>query len=210
LQKLREKLDAQGQLDGQKYLLTIAGGADTTYTGNTELSLIAKYVDYATIMTYDIHGIWDSYTDLNAPLYAPTETSPQYKWSADQSVKTWIAGGFPASKIVMGVPFYGYIFNGVSGGGTGLYKTYTSGKSISYDSVLSTYLSNSSYAKYFHTDALVPWLFNGSTFISYENESSIASKAKYIVQNNLAGASIWELSQNKGGQLLNALTASLK
>ncbi len=210
LQKLREKLDAQGQLDGQKYLLTIAGGADTAYAGNTELNLIAKYVDYATIMTYDIHGIWDCFTDLNAPLYAPTEASPQYKWSADQSVKAWIAGGFPASKIVMGVPFYGYIFSGVSGGGTGLYKTYTSGKSISYDIVLTTYLNSSSYGKYFHQDALVPWLFNGSTFLSYENETSIASKANYIVQNNLAGASIWELSLNKGGQLLSTLTTNLK
>ncbi|MPL93144.1 hypothetical protein SDC9_39270 [bioreactor metagenome] len=210
LQKLREKLDAQGQLDNQKYLLTIAGGADTAYVGNTQLSLIANYVDYATIMTYDIHGIWDSYTDLNAPLYAPAEASPQYKWSADQSVKTWIAGGFPASKIVMGVPFYGYIYNGVTGGGTGLYKSYTGGKSISYDSVLSAYLDSSSYAKYFHPDALVPWMFNGSTFISYENENSVASKAKYIMQNNLAGASIWELSQNKGGQLLNALTSNMK
>ena len=210
LQKLREKLNAQGAIDGKTYLLTIAGGAGDTYAANTELSKIASYVDYATIMTYDIHGTWDSYTDFNAPLYTPTETSPQYKSSVDQSVKIWMSAGFPASKIVLGIPFYGYIYNNVTGGGNGLYKPFSSGSSISYDKILSTYLTNSSYTKYYHSTALVPWLFNGSTFISYDDESSVSNKAKYIVTNNLAGAGIWELSQNKGGQLLNALIANMK
>ncbi|MEA5038617.1 MAG: glycosyl hydrolase family 18 protein [Clostridiaceae bacterium] len=210
LQKLREKLDAQSRLDGHKYLLTIAGGAGSTFAANTQLSLIANYVDYAVLMTYDIHGIWDSYTDLNAPLYAPTETSPQYKWSVDQSVKTWISNGFPASKIIMGVPFYGYIYNGVSSGGSGLYRSYAGGSSISYDRLLATYINNDNYIKYFHSDALVPWMYNGSTFISFDNEISMEYKAKYIVQNDLAGASIWELSQNTGGQLLNALITNIK
>lgn len=209
LQKLREKLDAQGQLDGQKYLLTIAGGAGTTYATNTELNLIANYLDFATIMTYDLHGIWDAYTDLNAPLYSPTESSPQYKISVDQAVKLWISKGFPASKLVMGVPFYGYKYNSVSGGGTGIYKNYSGGSAITYDTLLSSYINNTSYTKFFHTDALVPWLFKGFVFISYDDEVSISYKAKYIVQSNLAGAAIWELSQNKGGQLLNALISNL-
>ncbi len=210
LQKLREKLDAQGQLDGKKYLLAIAGGAGSTYASNTELNLIANYVDFATIMTYDLHGIWDAYTDLNAPLYAPTESSPQYKISVDQAVKLWISKGFPASKLVMGVPFYGYKYNSVSGGGTGIHKSYSGGSAVTYDTLLSSYINNTSYTRYFHSDALVPWLFNGSTFISYDDEVSIMYKAKYIVQSNLAGAAIWELSQNKGGQLLNALILNLK
>lgn len=210
LQKLREKLDAQGLADGQKYLLTIAGGAGSTYIKNTELNLISNYIDYAILMTYDIHGTWDSYTDFNAPLYAPADTSPQYKWSVDQSVKAWLAAGFPSSKTVIGVPFYGYIYNNVTGGGTGLYKTYSGGSSITYDKLLSSYLTNSSFTKYIHSDALVPWLFNGSTFISYDDETSITEKANYIVSNQLAGAAIWELSQNRGGQLLNALVTNLK
>jgi chitinase len=210
LQKLREKLDAQGAVDGVKYLLTIAGGAGSFFTANTELTKIGGIVDYASVMTYDIHGTWDSCTDFDAPLYAPTETSPQYKWSVDQSVRAWTAAGFPASKLIVGMPFYGYIYNSVSGGGDGLYKTFSGGGSVSYDKVLSTYLSNSAYIKYVHSTALVPWLFNGSSFISYDDETSIGEKAKYVVSNQLAGASIWELSQNRGGQLLNALATNLK
>lgn len=210
LQKLREKLDAQGSLDGMKYLLTIAGGAGSAYTASTELDKIANYVDYATIMTYDIHGTWDSYTDLNAPLYTPAEASPQYKWSVDQSVKAWLAVGFPASKTVVGIPFYGYIYNNITGGGTGLYKAFSGGSSVSYDKIVSAYLTNSAYTKYLHSTALVPWLYSGSSFISFDDEVSVTAKANYIASNQLAGAAIWELSQNKDGRLIGALVNNLK
>lgn len=209
VQKLREKLDAQGKADGQRYLLTIAGGADSSYAQKTQLSKIADYVDYATIMTYDIHGPWDCYTDLNAPLYASSEASPQYQWSVDQAVRTWITNGFPASKIMLGIPFYGYQYSCVFGSGSGLHQRFQRAASISYDTVRSKFLSSSAFSSCFDSSALVPWLFDGSTFISYDNEASIAEKARYIMQNQLAGASVWELSQNRGGQLLHALTKNL-
>jgi len=210
LKKLREKLDAQGVIDGKKYILSFAGGAGSTYTSNVELSNIRNYVDYANVMTYDLHGPWDTYTDFNSPLYNPTETSPQYKVSVDSAIKNWISKGFPASKIVMGVPFYGYKYSGVSNVNNGLYGTFSSSSSISYDSIVASYLSNSSYIKYTHSVAKVPWLFNGSIFITYDDEQSMAAKANYIIQNNLAGATIWELSQNKNGTLLNALYSNLR
>ena len=210
LQKLRQKLNAQGALDGKKYILSIAGGTDSAYTSNTQLSLIRNYIDYAILMTYDIHGPWDQYTDFNAPLYNPTESSPQDKSSVDTSVKRWISKGFPASKIVLGVPFYGDIYKGVTTSSNGLYKSFASGSSIAYDKIASTYLNDSSYKKYTHADAMVPWLFNGSVMISYDNAQSIAEKAKYAKQKNLGGVSAWELSQNRNGVLLNALYANIK
>jgi len=205
LRKIREKLNEQSANDGKKYLLTFAGGAGNSFANNTELGILDNYVDFATIMTYDIHGSWDKYTDFNAPLYSPTEYSPQSKTSVDSAVKLWIGKGFSASKIVLGVPFYGHMYSGVAGGGNGLYKTYTSASSVSYDKVVSSYLSNSSFTKYYHSDARVPWLFNGSTFISYDDTDSLSLKAQYVNSNNLAGACAWELSQNKSGVLVNTL-----
>lgn len=210
LQKLREKLNAQSAADGKKYLLTIAGGAGSYYLSNIEPSAVASYVDYINVMTYDMHGNWDQYTDFNAPLYTPAETSPQYKISIDTSVNNWLSKGVPASKLVVGMPFYGYIYNGATGGNNGLYQTFTSGSSISYDKIAANYLTNASFNKFFHPDARVPWLFNGLVFISYDNEQSLTEKAKYIMQKGLAGAAIWELSQNKNGILLNALYSNLQ
>jgi chitinase len=209
--ELREKLDAQGALDGCRYLLSFAGASGTFFANNTELKKLADYVDFAVIMTYDMHGPWaGSLTDFNAPLYTPSENTPQYKWSANAAVKLWTDEGFPKTKILMGIPFYGIRFNGVTNAGRGLYQTFTSGSSITYDKIVSSYLNDPAYARYVHTDALVPWLFDGSTFISYDDPQSIAAKATYIKDTGLGGAAIWELSQNADGMLVGVIKDNIE
>lgn len=210
LQALRQRLDAQGRQDGKRYELTIAGGADTGYADNVQLSAIAGYLDFATVMTYDMHGAYDRYTDLNAPLYPTPGYSPQEVWSADQAVKTWTANGFPKNKLLMGVPFYGHLYSGVTGGGNGLYRRYAGMKTVSYDQIVSGYLGHAGYTRYYGAAGKTPWLFNGSTFITYEDPASLAAKASYISSQGLAGAGIWELSESADGTLLNALKSNLK
>ncbi len=210
LAKLREKLDTQGALDGRHYLLSFAGASGTFYTKNVELAKLADYVDFATVMTYDMHGPWDTMTDFNAPLYTQSENTPQYKWSCNAAVKLWVNEGFPKTKLIMGMPFYGVAYNGVTNAKRGLYQTFTSGSSVSYDTIKSRYLNNPAYMRYEHLDAQVPWLFNGSTFISFDDPQSISMKTKYIKDTGLAGAAIWELSQNTDGTLFHALYDSLQ
>ncbi|WP_243158154.1 glycoside hydrolase family 18 protein [Aminipila terrae] len=210
LQKIREKLDTRGTLDNKHYLLTIAGGAGSNYVNNVELYKLAQYLDYANIMTYDLHGTWDTYTDLHAPLYVSSDSSPQYKSSVDSCVNEWLNASFPADKLVLGIPFYGYIYSSVNNQNSGLYQTYSGANSISYKSIVNNYLNKPGYIKYFHSQSLVPWLFNGSTFISYEDPQSITYKTTYINTKKLGGAMIWELSQDPNGVLLNTLYNGIK
>ncbi len=210
LQKIREKLDARGSQDNRHYLLTIAGGADNSYVNNVELAKLAQYLDYANIMTYDLHGYWDSHTDLLAPLYSNTDTSPQYKTSVDQAVTAWLNASFPADKLVMGIPFYGYLYSSVNQANNGLYQTFAGANSISYQAIKADYLNKTGYTRYFHSQSMVPWLFNGTVFISYEDPQSIAYKTDYIKSKKLGGAMVWELSQDPGGELLNALYNGMK
>ena len=210
MRTIREKLDAREQLDGREYLLTFAGAASSGYIKNVELSLLSQYVDYANVMTYDIHGSWDPYTDFNAPLYGNSDITQQYKWSVDQSIKAWLSSGFPKEKLVMGVPFYGYIYKAVGNVNKGLYQTYSGCASISYANIAANYLKDSTYVRYFHQQSMVPWLFNGTTFISYEDEQSMALKAQYVKDNGLAGVMIWELNQDPDRVLLNALFNGLR
>lgn len=210
MQKLREKFDARGVIDGKHYILSFAGASGSWYLNNIEPTKLMSYVDYANVMTYDIHGNWDTYTDFNAPLYTNTDTSPQYKDSVDSGIKAWLNSGVPANQIVMGVPFYGYIYKAVTNSNNGLYQTYSGGNSISYANVVANYLNASGYVRYFHSQSLVPWLFNGSTFITYEDEQSMGYKAQYIKTKGLGGAMIWELSQDPNRVLLNALYNGLQ
>lgn len=71
LQTLREQLDAQGRKDGKSYLLTIAGAVSSSYLDRIELTRILPLVDYIFLMSYDMHGPWDTFADFNAPLYTP-------------------------------------------------------------------------------------------------------------------------------------------
>ena len=57
--------------------------------------------------------------------------------------------------------------------------------------ILGKYLNNQAFIRYYHPVAMVPWLYNGSTFISYEDEESIYNKSEYIKVNGLGGAMIW-------------------
>jgi chitinase len=210
LQKLREKLDERGVIDNKHYLLTIAGGCESSYISNTEISLIQRYLDYTNIMTYDIHGTSDTYTDFNAPLYENNNSSYQYKWSVDSGINAWLKAGFPADKLVLGIPFYGYKYDLVKNANDGLYQTFSGVSSLSYDSIAEKYINKAGYTRYWDEKSMVPWLFNGSTFISYEDKQSIGIKAEYIKSRGLAGAMIWEISEDRNEVLFNVLYDKLK
>jgi chitinase len=159
-------------------------------------------------MAYDIHGPWSDYTDFNSPLYTPSESSPQEQWSCDAAVRLWESCGFPASKIVMGIPFYGYRYSGVSSANSGLYRKFSSAEEMAYDDIVSPHLGGPK--RYWHSEAGVPWLYGGSVFISYDDPQSIALKAAFIKQSGLMGAGIWELSQNADGTLLRKIRDNIE
>jgi chitinase len=202
LRTLREVLDTQGQIDRTHYLLTFAGGAGSYYPANVEMPLIHQYLDYGCIMSYDIHGTWDIYTDFNAPLFENNDPSPQYKWSVSSAVDGWLAAGFPNEKLVMGIPFYGYLYSSVNNFNDGLYQPFVGASSITYGQIASNYLNAPGFTRFFHPQSKAPWLFNGSVFISYDDPESIGYKTEFIRTRGLDGAMIWELSQDPNKILL--------
>jgi len=202
---IREKLNAQGLKDNKKYLLTIAAGASNYYIGNMEVDKFHNYLDFVNLMTYDINGPWDSYFDFNSPLYG----SGDDKTSIDSCVKAWLNAGLPADKLIMGIPFYGYKYDLSGTFDDGIRQKHMGGSALSYETIVKDYLSNPRYTKKFHEESLVPWLYDGETFISYDDPQSVALKAEYIRKKNLGGAMVWELSQDSKGTLLNSMYEEL-
>lgn len=210
LKEIRRRLNQQSQADGKEYLLSIAGGPGHWYVNNTQLDILHRYIDFATLMTYDIHGTAGEYSDFNAPLYDNSDSSPQFKWSVDASVNAWLSSGFPQDKLVVGVPFYGHKYDLVDNVNNGLYQTFSGGDFVEYRKLVDTYLRDPGYIRYYHQQSMVPWLYNGSSFISYDDEESIELKARYIKTKNLGGAAIWELSHDPNKVLLTVLNKILK
>lgn len=209
LQKLREKLDAQGTADGGKhYLLTIASGASQAYTQNVEFSQIQQYIDFDNIMTYDFYGSWESTTGHASALMDP---SGQNQFSVDSAVKLHMNNGVPANKIVVGCAFYGHSWSGVTNSNNGLYQSYSGSANdeITYTQLASSYINKNGYTRYWDSQAKAPYLWNGNTFVSYDDEQSLQEKAAYVKSKGLGGAMFWEYTQDFGGTLLTALWNNL-
>ncbi|PLS09554.1 glycosyl hydrolase family 18 protein [Neobacillus cucumis] len=210
LQKVREKLNAQQALDGKKYTMSIAAGASANFAQTTQLDQISKIVDYIQLMTYDLHGPWDSVTGFNAPLYA-SSAEPANAPNVSQAVEVFLDNGVPANKLVMGVPFYGYDYKEVNNANNGLYQTHTGAVfSDSYGEIEKNFVGKNGFVRYWSSESRVPYLWNGSTFVSYDDPESMAQKAAYIKSKGLAGAMIWEISQDPSEALLNQLGKDLK
>lgn len=194
LQEIRDMLDSQSRRDGKTYCLTIAGGADRGYLRQIEPSVVAELVDYVFLMAYDYTGRWDARTGLNAPLSG-----------VEDSVDAWLSQNVPPEKLVLGMPLYGWAFQGVQGGrGDGLRGTYSAVSSVTYDKVVSQYLSSSAYRLTRHPDDQVPYLSGSGCFVTYDDPQSIAVKAELAREKGLLGVGFWELSQDQEGVLVQS------
>ena len=102
----------------QQYL----GPSNRSQYGMTED--ISTYCDYITYFGYDFGGNWYDKTCYNAPLYASGNTNdPLYgatqSESLDELTNQYLnVVGFPANKLIMGLPFYGKKFDNVANNGT--------------------------------------------------------------------------------------------
>ncbi len=202
---LREGLDAREALHGREYYLSVALGAGENHLAVLDPARLAPLLDQAVVMAYDLRG-FDRITGHHAGLY-PGQNQPM---SGAKAVQTLIDGGLPAEKILLGMPAYGRVWRQVSGGGNGLeQRAATSGnKSISFDETLR--LESEGYTRHYDEKAQAAWFFNGSTFVSAEDGQSIGYKGKWIVENGLQGAAVWQYTQDASGAMLGMLDAAMR
>ncbi|KAK7057565.1 glycoside hydrolase family 18 protein [Favolaschia claudopus] len=77
----------------------------------TDMSAYAAQMTYANLMNYDIFGDWSPAPGPNAPLGNLCGTSSQPQYSAQAAFSQWTKAKFPASKLLLGLPLYGYVLN---------------------------------------------------------------------------------------------------
>jgi chitinase len=221
LQEVRKQLDRAGKNDGREYHLTIAVAGIEDVMKRFEISEILKYVDFISVMTYDFHFLSDPLTNFNSPLYAssddPSPEPMRSEYNCDFAMQYWVSKGVPASKLVMGLPFYGRGYAGVPPNNNGLFQPFSGlpqgtwePGAFDYMDLAQNYLNKSSYTRHWHLEAKVPWLYSPDVgvMISYDDPESIRIKCEYIKANGFAGAMMWELSCD-GGVLLDVVHSRL-
>jgi len=206
---IRKQLDILEKEDGQKKLLTTAVAGWEEFIPNSEMGKAQEYLDYVNLMTYDLFS--GDTTVHHAGLYATDKFKT--KRSADNGVKAYLKAGVPASKIVLGIPFYGRAFTlGKDSetilGEVSIAKEYIDGYSYIKDSLV----NKKGYKEYRDEVAKVPYLYNAKTrvFIGYDDEISVREKCKYVLANKLGGVMFWEYNSDTKGYLLDEINKSLK
>ncbi|MCD6462138.1 MAG: chitinase [Thermotogae bacterium] len=222
--EFRKQLDELSKQTGKQYLLTIAGAAKPDYIfKNTEIAEVAKYLDFIVVMTYDFHGAWDPTTNFHCNLYYdPADTSPGAEdLNVEAVIRNYIKAGVSPEKLVLGIPFYGRSWKGVENVDNGLYQkadgagpgTWEPGV-LDYRDIVKNY--EPKFKKFFHPKTQSPWLFDGDVFITYDDPDSVTLKAKYVLEHDLAGVAIWEISADIRGvpapedSLINTIYEVLK
>ena len=192
MRDLREALDAAGRRQGRYYLLSCAVGASQAFVDRTEMDQVAMVCDLINLMTYDLRGGPPKFTGHHANLYPQTgdEEGP----SGVKTVEIFQEAGVPLGKMVLGAAFYGRRWDQVlSAENNGLNQPTAdlAGWDGEYEDIVAK-IGKDGFVRYWDDQAKAPYLFNGTTFISYEDEESILAKCWYIKEKGLAGMMYWE------------------
>jgi chitinase len=106
--------------------------------------------------------------------------------------------------MIVGVPFYSRAWHGIEGGEDGLGQEGQTigGYGPNYGDLVENYIDQNGYRRYWDCEAKVPYLFNGSTFISYEDQESLAGKIAYIKEKGIGGIMFWEYKCDPTGTMV--------
>lgn len=195
-------------MEGNK-MLTIAAGAGEYFINSTEMREVQKYLDYVQLMTYDLRGGYHICTGHHANLLDDKKDISQT--SAENAVKIFNMAGVPKEKLIVGAAYYSRMWTGVPDRNNGLHQMAESigGYGPSYGELVKKYINKNGYKRFFDEEARAPWLFNGDTFISYDDEMSCREKAKYVTDNGLGGIMFWEYRLDETRTLTGVLREAL-
>ncbi|MBP1932627.1 glycoside hydrolase family 18 protein [Ammoniphilus resinae] len=183
-------------------------------------------VDFFNMMAYDYNGAqFSPVTGHLAPLYYDEKAPNASENYIDWVVNEYLHQGIPPEKLVLGIPLYGRSFGGVNGKDYGEYQsfnpietpngTWDEGKDytgiLDVTDIRQNYLNKRGYTRHWNDISKTAYAFNPLTkvFISYEDAESVSYKAKYIQENKLGGATFWDLSGDRNGQLIGEVLQTL-
>ena len=201
-------LETMREAAGPNRIVSIAAGGGDYIVRDTEMEKVAQICDYIQIMTYDLNCFTHT-TRHHTSLYAMAGSYPQ--GNADYCTRLFHAAGVPLEKIVLGAAFYSRKWTGVKPNQNGLLQDAESigGYGPSYGELLKDYIGKNGFVRYWDDTAKAPYLFDGSTFITFDDAESIAHKCAYIKEKGLLGLMYWEHSCDPSGTLLKAIADKL-
>ncbi|WP_239161754.1 glycosyl hydrolase family 18 protein [Acrocarpospora phusangensis] len=197
---------------GANNLVTAAITADGTNGGKIDAADYggaAQYLDWYNVMTYDYFGAFapQGPTAPHSPLHSYTGI-PQAGFYSDAAIQKLKSKGIPASKLLLGIGFYGRGWTGVTQATPG--GTATGPAAGTWEAGNEDYKVLKNTCPPTGTIAGTAYAKCGSNWWSYDTPSTITGKMTYSKDQGLGGAFFWELTgDTSNGELITSMKNGL-
>jgi chitinase len=197
---------------GSGNLVTAAITADGSTGGKIDAADYggaSAYVDWYNVMTYDYFGAFNPQgpTAPHSPLTSYTGI-PQAGFNSDAAIQKLKSKGVSASKLLLGIGFYGRGWTGVTQEAPG--GSATGAAPGTYEQGIEDYKVIKTRCPANRTVAGTAYAKCGSEWWSYDTPATIGGKMSWARTQGLGGAFFWELSgDTTNGELITAMRNGL-
>jgi uncharacterized protein (TIGR03437 family) len=150
-----------------------------------DVTALAASADYLVMMGYDYHYSGDSVSGPVAPLAGES-------LNLTASLDTYLGLGVPPSKLLLGVPYYGYDWPTVAG--TAKAATRGTGVAVRYKDAI---VAAARYGRIWDVASKTPWYLyqasDGWHQAWYDDAESLTAKYDAVNRRGLGGVAIWAL-----------------
>jgi chitinase len=214
LRKLRQAVPQNSLITAATQVWPFAGPDGRPMS---DVSAFAEVFDWILLMNYDIWGSSAS-PGPNAPLADGCKDSSQPTANAYAAVASWVAAGFPADKITLGVAAYGYVQRSqanqlqhrrsyppqkrqvtVANGDGGTADGQITFRGLVQQGALSNNGGNfdgaGGFTRNWDECSSTPWLKSASSgqIITYDDPQSLNMKGQFAAQAGIRGCSMWSV-----------------
>ncbi|SER93856.1 glycosyl hydrolase family 18 protein [Lentzea albida] len=197
---------------GQNFLVTAAITADGSAGGKIDAAdygPASQYLNWYNVMTYDYFGAWAAQgpTAPHSPLTSYNGI-PTAGFNSEAAISKLRSKGVPASKLLLGIGFYGRGWTGVTQAAPG--GTATGPAPGTFEPGIEDYKVLKTKCPATGTIAGTAYAFCNGQWWSYDTPQTITSKIQWARSQGLGGAFFWELTgDTANGELITAMKNAL-
>ncbi|THC87092.1 hypothetical protein EYZ11_013462 [Aspergillus tanneri] len=184
---------SQGKL-GAEAIITAATTPNEQWYEYLDFTGMNDVVVFYNLMAYNFAGSWNKTAGHASNLHEDSGSGATFL-SVDRVVQNYKGKGVGASKILLGIPLYGVVFEGTDGPG----KPFTR---VSTDHPSYKDLPKRGAREDYSDKAGASWSYDTSKreMISYDTSKEVEEKCKYVKDNGLGGGFSWDAGKDKQGE----------
>jgi chitinase len=177
-------------LPSPEYLITSALPVGEYCLRHIDLNAAGELLDFLNLMGYDFTGGWTDVSGHQAQLLPPSSEPdtiyPTLRKSCSGGVEYALSRGFPAHKILLGVPVYARYFSQARGPG----QPFSGGGEMDYCDLPEEWVNE---AHIEHKVGAASYVDHSGEkgFVSFDVPATVAIKSQYVKETGLGGLFYW-------------------